>query len=422
MKTWLTIAFAAALQTPQVQGQEPATGQDPDPGRTALEDLRLKLEQLEQDHEDELEDLRSAIEDMEDDLADLRQGPRTTQRDNVFNPAITVFGNFLGRADDQPVFLDNDPAGEEIGDRFNLREVEFDFRAAIDPWADGVVIATFESEVAGEYEATIEEGYVTLKRLPGLDSGPGGLKLQVGRFRPEFGRFNKIHLHDLPQPTYPRALGNFLGPEGYIQNGLSGQFFLPSPGDAHVIEGTLALLNGGDLPIAASQDGSNLAGLGHLKWFSDVGPGRTLELGTSMWQSDSDHRLFGLDLSYGWIPLGGGRRRSFFVGGELYSAHLDDPGLASRPQGYYMWAQYQFDKNLYAGLRYDHSEDLDDTSVDTDTLGAYVTYYTTEFLRFRFGIEHTTSDDPILDGLDTALFELNFVFGSHPVEPYWVNR
>ena len=27
-----------------------------------------------------------------------------------------------------------------------------------------------------------------------------------------------------------------------------------------------------------------------------------------------------------------------------------------------------------------------------------------------------------LDGLNTALIELNTVFGSHPVEPYWVNR
>ena len=54
-------------------------------------------------------------------------------KNNVFNPQITAFGNFLGRIDNQRVYLDDDPTLERIDNQMNLREAEFDFRAPIDP-------------------------------------------------------------------------------------------------------------------------------------------------------------------------------------------------------------------------------------------------------------------------------------------------
>jgi hypothetical protein len=110
------------------------------------------------------------------------------------------------------------------------------------------------------------------------------------------------------------------------------------------------------------------------------------------------------------------------VGGELFASHLDDPALGDDPLGYYLWSQVQFRKNLYLGVRYDRAEELEDESLVSDTIGTYLTYYTTEFLRFRLALEHTGSDVEELDGLNTAALEVNMVFGSHPVEPYWVNR
>lgn len=373
--------------------------------------------------ERELDDLRFRVDTLEEELAKER-ALRTSapQSASVFNPGITVFGNILSRLDDKPVYLENDPALERVDDRTHLREVELDFRAAIDPWADGVVIATFESETPGDFTAGIEEGYVLLKKLPIFDAAPAGLKLKVGRFRPEFGRYNFIHLHDLPQPSYPRALGNFLGEEGFVQEGLSGQFFVPLGGESSTLEATLALLDGGGLPLAEDVPGSQVASLAHLKWFTDLGDTSNVELGLSGYESDSDHQLLGLDATYKWKPFSGGEWRSFLLGAELFQARLDDPALGDDPQGYFAWTQYQFDRNLYLGLRYDHAEELADASLSTDTSGAYLTYYTTEFLRFRLGLEHSESDVPELDGLDTALLELNFVYGSHPVEPYWVNR
>lgn len=422
MRTPIFLALWAPVAAPSVA----AVPQDrePPPESASVEDLRARIEALQREHQGELEDLRIELETLEQGLADAESRWRVTppQRANVFNPAITVFGNFLGRLDDGAVRLDDDPSEPRIDDRFSLREVEVDFRAAIDPWADGLLILSLEAETPGDYEASVEEGYFTLKKLPFTDSAPLGLKLKAGRFRADFGRFNTIHLHDLPQPSYPRALGTFLGPEGLVQDGLGAQLFLPSWSEDQTLELSLQAVNGGDLPLGPGLSDSDVTGVGHLKWFSDLGHGSSLEVGTSGLVADADHRLWGADATYKWKPFASGEWRSFLVGGEVFAADLDDPATAGSPFGAYAWTQYQFSKNLYLGLRYDQSDDIEDDSLQTETYGAYLTYYTTEFLRFRLGVEHSESDLDELDGRDTLLLELNTVFGSHPVEPYWVNR
>jgi hypothetical protein len=406
---------AVAPQDPAAAGQ----GQ-----QITLEDLRKQLAELDEKHSDEIDELKFQIATLEQEVAAAKSAAQQgrAQSNNVFNPAITVFGNFLGRVDDIDVFLDDDPAAERVDDQMNLREAELDFRAPIDPWADGVLILSVESEVPNEFETSIEEGYLTLKKLPFFDAAPGGLKLQIGRFHQDFGRFNKIHLHDLPQPSYPRALTNFLGAESFVQVGAAGQFFLPSPSEASTLQATVAALDGGNIPLDPQERASNIAGLGHVAWFSELGETHTLDLGASAWTEDSDHALFGVDVTYEWKPLAGGEWRSFLLGGELFSAALDDPAFSDHPLGFFVWSQYQFTKNVYLGVRFDRSEELADESQATNTYGAYLTYYTSEFLRLRFGLEHADSDVDVLDGRDTALVELNMVFGSHPAEPYWVNR
>jgi len=408
----LAVPAAAVQDPPQEPAHEPT-----------LKELQDRLAALEQQHEDTVFDLNFEIEGLRDEIAQLQaKGATTTRRSNLFNPGITVFGNFLARSDDTRVYVDDDPTADRVDDRFHLREFEVDFRAAIDPWADGVLIVAHEADAPGTTDTAIEEGYVTLKKLPVLDSAPGGLKVQVGRFRPGFGRFNQIHLHDLPQPSYPASLGNFLGPEGWIDDGVSGQFFLPSPSDTQTLEATAAVLNGGGMPIADGQDGSNLAVLGHVKWFADLGLGKNVEVGVSGLQSDVDHRLLGADATYKWKPADAGEWESFLIGGELFQADLNEAGLAGDPLGYYLWSQYQFSRNTYVGVRYDRKEELADSSMVTDTYGVYATHYTTEFLRLRLGAEHADSDVSVLDGRDTLMLEINLIFGSHPVEPYWVNR
>ena len=114
--------------------------------------------------------------------------------------------------------------------------------------------------------------------------------------------------------------------------------------------------------------------------------------------------------------------KSFVVGGEFFHADTNDAALASHASSVDVWAQHQLGQNLYVGARYDWLEELQIAGAETQTLGAFLTYYTTEFLRFRLGAEHTWSDVAWLDDLDSLFFEVNFIYGSHPAEPYWVNR
>ncbi|MFQ5654183.1 MAG: hypothetical protein ACE5GW_05590 [Planctomycetota bacterium] len=381
-------------------------------------ELERRIRQLEDAHEELLDDFEEL--EVRSISGPAAGGP------SLFNPRITVFGNMVGRVDDKDVFNED---GDPIDDRFNLREVEIDLRAAIDPWADGVMIIAVESEVPEEFDTAIEEGYLLLKRLPVIDSAPFGLKLKAGRFRAAFGRWNAIHTHDMPQTTRPLSLRTVLGEEGFVDNGLSAALALPTPGEANSLDLTLEALGGGNLPVAPGNAGEDPALLGHLKWFWDLAPGHDLEIGASGYggRSDAagtlDARLYGADITYKWKPFGGGEWRSFLVGGELFYADLERSGFSSgSPLGGYLWSQLQFSKSLYLGVRADLAQELDDDSLETSAFGVFASYYTTEFLRFRLGYERFESDVAARDGLDTILFEINFVFGSHPVEPYWVNR
>ncbi len=408
-------AFAIAQNAQQTPSPAP---------QATIDDLKKLFEAEAAKNADELDDLKFQIGTLEKDVAEAKRAAQSKsgQSNNVFNPQITVFGNFLGRADNQQVFVDDDPIAERIDNRMNLREVEVDLRAPIDPWADAVIIASFESPSPNEFETSIEEGYFTLKKLPIFDTAPAGLKLQVGRFHQEFGRFNKIHLHDLPQPSYPRALTNFLGQDSYVQNGVAGSFFLPSPAESSTLQASVALLDGGHIPLDPTGSGANLATLEHVDWFNELNDSQSLDLGVSAWNQDQDHALYGLDATWKYKPLAGGEWHSFLVGGEFFGASLNDPNTSDHPVGYYVWSQFQFSANTYLGARYDVAEELADSSLATQTIGVYVTYYTTEFLRFRIGYEHAESDVALLDNRNTALIEMNMVFGSHPTEPYWVNR
>lgn len=425
--TLLALAAALLLLAPRARAQDPAQTNGAPAGAGAgarLEALQQELANLREEQEEELDALYERIDQLQEEVAEAARAARTpgAQRLNVFNPQTTVFGNFLARSDDRRAFVDDDPGEPRVDDRMWLREVEIDFRAAIDPWADGVLILTSEAETPGEYATGVEEGYLTLKRLPLLDSAPAGLKLKAGHFRPGFGRTNRTHLHDLPQPSYPLALSRFLGPEGYIADGLSASFFLPTPGEHDTLSAEFSLLDGGGIPVDPSAGASELAALGRISWFRELGPGKTLELGTSGWRSDADHSLVGLDATFLWRPYVAGEWHSFVTTLEVFQGDLDDPGLASSPQGIDLWGQWQLDKNAYIGVRLGQSDSLADEALDTSRAGVFLTYYTTEFLRLRLAYEHTESDDPLLDGADTVMLELNFVFGSHPVEPYWVNR
>jgi len=141
------------------------------------------LKALVRDIGERLQEALKRIEQLEQEKAEQALAPAQPAQPAIqstlgaLNPAITVFGNFVGRADSKRVFNED---GDRISNKFNLREVEIDMRAAIDPYADGVLIASFESETPGRFSASVEEGYA-LPRSASL-----GVKIKGGPFPAAF--------------------------------------------------------------------------------------------------------------------------------------------------------------------------------------------------------------------------------------------
>jgi hypothetical protein len=434
-------AACAALAAPAGRADE-AT----DALRKEVDELRRKVRALEEragapdaaspaEEEDELSALRrdaaGAAEDAE------KKGPKapptsaggvpvsgatTTfgglqQTLNAFNPRMTVFGDFVGR-----LSLVKHPPEPEIEDELNMREVEVDMRADVDPYSKAVFILAVERESSSDsYAIDIEEGYLTLETLP------WNLRAQLGRWRQRFGQANRTHRHDLMQIDYPTALRDFLGEEGLIGDGIS--LLWLAPGIPLELESTV--INGTDETILAGAPSTFPAFL----WRADL----TLDLpfqsigsfGSSylLGWNDDDHgnmtQLIGGDITLMWKPT---RIRSAVLQSEVYYLQR---GNGDGLRGEIAWGGYsaftvQPIQQLYLGTRYDWSDygqQIEDN--DSWALSFYASWYTTEFLRFRIGYIHEENRTAFPGGRkDNDVLELQVVFliGSHPVEPFWVNR
>jgi len=386
--------------------------------------------------QDRLDDQEDRIKDLERRLSESEKRQSQTTSANPFtvlNPRMTVSGDFLWRTDDKKVYLDNDPANDRIDDTINMREVELDLRASVDPFVDAVGVISVGSEVPGQFGIEVEEFYAIIKSLPlpFWETPPLGTKIKVGRFRTAFGLNNISHTHDLPQSDRPLVMEEFLGPDGQNANGVSTTSFLPSPGDT-ALELTLQVLQGGSANVA--QDNNQLSYLANLNYFVPLADEHSLNVSAIEFygvNSGAEHHqdvVSSLDVLYKWKPLRQGEYESFLLGGQLfYGRHeFDDPvgGLGERthPFGYTIWAQYQITSRLYGGVRWDQTDILTNDRRQRQKVSPYLTWYTSEFFRARFTYEHTWSDNPVEAGLDSFFVELVVVFGAHPPEPFWVNK
>jgi hypothetical protein len=425
-----------AIAAPQLMAGTRAEAQEA-PAQERPVDERVK------ELEAEVERLKLQMpEEDEEATAEVAAPPPAQVSPNALNPTVTVVGNGLYRYDDRAVVLEE---GEAVDNRFNLREVELDFRAAVDPFADGVFILAAESEVPGEYEVGVEEGYAVIKRLPVavLDEPPLGMQLKVGRFRPEVGRINILHLHDLPQMTRPLTSEEWFGEEGYVGNGASARVLLPTPFDEDsAVELTGQILTGGGAAVADGA-GDSPAEVANLRWFRTFGEAHNVDLsflfhhGRTDAAATRDAFTWSADFLYKWKPLRRGEYRSFVLGGQGFLGERDfaeeidsdgdgEPdafmeGSAS-PSGYFAFAQLQTTRTTYLGARWDDTSTITDDQARRRAVGGYAAWYASEFLRLRLGYEHRLSDLEEEDGRNSLFAELNVVIGAHPPEPFWVNK
>lgn len=371
----------------------------------------------------EIRDLKHRLTELE-----RQRSKPAASAGNEFNPRMTVIGNFVGRLDNGVVTNDQNA---EISNRMGLSELEMDMRADVDPFAKAVAITSVSQESPNsDAKIGLEEMYVLLTRMP------RGTNLKVGKFKTAFGTMNRVHGHDQPQTTIPLPIVRFFGEEGMTSEGLSFNYMMPLRQPGQSFDLTMEVFNA-ENPTLFSDTASH--GLGYLvrgKYFSELSDQDYIEVGSSMMMGHNDATgkqttyMWGGDFMYKWRALQPRGLWSVLAQGEFFYMNREDVAVQVQKRnawGAYGLAQLQPAQQWYIGSRYDLAQNLSDKSLIDRKIGGYVSFYTTEFLRFRLGYEYQNSAGPPIDStpgrdFSTIYGQMTFVFGSHPAEPYWVNR
>jgi hypothetical protein len=331
---------------------------------------------------------------------------------------ITLFADTVGRRDDLGVF---DDEGNNLDDRVYLRSLAARFEAPIGELGRGVVLARWSELPDGDFESAIDEAFVELDRiaLP-WDVLAESLAFRIGRFRAPFGRSNRWHAHELPQITRPLPVREILGENGLVQTGLAAELDVPTGTESVEFLVTLELAR--DYPLDESF--TPFFNFDLCLWASARD---RFDLGYTRDTSKEEHDfgkqsgLRGFDLAYARAPARAGGAGAFLIGGEFLQSQVESPASGSDvPSGYYVWSQLELVPRWFASARFDRSDAITDDSLETRTLGGYLGWSAHPRLRVSAGYEHTTSDDPSVDGLDTLLAELTFSMGSAAPIPSWM--
>lgn len=394
--------------------------------------LEMQLKEKRPDTGPTAADIDKVTRDLLKDVDSRDPISQTLRVPASFNPNLAVIGNFRGN-----VSTNN---ANPARNRFDMGEVELDLRAAVDPRADAVVVLPifrevgdplfFRSEADGSREVEtgieLEEAYLFLH-----DFGVPNLTAKLGRFHLRFGRQNMLHSHDLPTIDNNFVNQSFLGAESLNDAGLSLSYVIPPRYvGGQYIEAIAEIMSGEgggeESPVlnnSAAVDGPALNT--HLLWNTDIGGAWNMELGGSwlMGKRNDDNRqnanLFGVDLTLIHTDPSGRFNNLLLQAEAIYGITDVDRESTQHSLGAYALAQQQLNRDLYAGVRLDWTQNALDDKQEVWGVSPYISWYWSEFLRFRVEYQHKGGD---AKEEDTLFFQCTFIYGAHPPHPYWALR
>jgi hypothetical protein len=410
------LILAALPPRPTLAGQAPAGANPSADERVAL--LRRELDALRQEYatrmaaiEEKLAAIEAAraaaptpaaaapAEPAPPPPAVAQAAPATASK--VFNPDMAAIGNFVGAAGESP-------GGGEPS--LNMQEAELSFQAVVDPYARADFFVTLSPE-----EVALEEGYITFTALP------GGFLTKVGRMRDAFGKVNGLHPHTMPWVDRPLVTRNLTGGEdGLADAGISVARLIPNPW--LFLEATGQVYQGRSAIFQAPTRG-DLAWVGHLRAYQDLGESTNVDLGGSIayghngLTADTTTRLLGVDATLRWKPLRRSIYTHFLARGELTWSRAEEEAGSLGALGGYGYLEYQFARRWTGGVRYDSSERALAPGL-RDTGGSFlVTFRPSEFSLVRAQYRRTSladADQPF----NELLFQLQFAIGAHGAHPF----
>ncbi len=155
----------------------------------------------------------------------------------------------------------------------------------------------------------------------------------------------------------------------------------------------------------------------HGRAFSDLGESSNIEAGYSRIDGypganiDKKSTLQGVDLTWRWKPLKEGNYRSAMLRGEYFWSKKFAEHAAFDSKGWYLFGQYQLNKNWYLGARTDYCELPELPSLNKKSLSGILTYFPTENSYYRLQYNRVSSN--YQPTVDQWLFQLNFLIGPH---------
>jgi len=351
-------------------------------------------------------------------------------RGNSFNPEISANGLILYQNRGA-----NSPTESVEPNGLSLQEFELQFVADVDPYSRFFALLSLhpetsfnatENKLETEYHFDPEEIFAESIAIPRMIA-------KAGKFRASFGRQNLLHTHALPfidEALFQTAL---LGEEGLNDLGVSLAALIPAPWFSEV---TVQALQGDAEGVSYlnSNTSNDHAYLARLRNLWDLSPSATIELGVSGLTGgnrfDEKSELLGVDLTYKWRPVEGGRDTAVIFSAEAVSRTIDAAAAGeAKASGLSTWVQYQFARRWWVQGRMEwlHSELTDGAAPELSEINgelaarqnrwsALVGFVPSEFSAFRVQYDQTT-----VPGSETehrVLAQLNFSIGAHPAHAY----
>ncbi|MCH7562397.1 MAG: hypothetical protein IH968_01120 [Gemmatimonadetes bacterium] len=339
----------------------------------------------------------------------------------LLNPEISLTGELLANLSNQG----------ELTDNFIPREFELSMQSALDPYALAKIFIIFHQNggdlevfpVAGGEEkgdeepfVEVEEGYIEWRHLP------GGFSLKFGKFFQQFSKINRWHLHALPFQSRSLPQMAFIGGGTLGQTGASLHWLLPVQGFG-TWEATFEVTRSSNEALFGESKRPSY--LGHVNAFWQLSTATDFELGFSGVFGDRvendvryAQRLFGIETAFNWIPPGRSRYRGLTLRAGAMVLDPERRGDDLNPdaaKGAWAMGELKMSRQWLLGARLDWVEDPSDTSRSAWLFSPTLTFWESEFVRFRAEYDFLHNPE---ETRKQFTIRVTFAMGPHRHEAY----
>jgi hypothetical protein len=296
------------------------------------------------------------------DTMSARQFVGRERNQAQLNPEISVTGDVRVYGTTKGVQTEN----------FEPREFEVGFQSALDPYSHTKIFLSFEKG-----GISVEEGYAYWTGLP------GHIRLDLGKYRQQFGELNRWHLHAVPETEYPLAIKSYLGEDGLAGTGLS---LYRAFGGLGTHEVTLQVTRSASDELFGNSGRPTY--LAHLLNFWQLTRSTYMQLGGSILYGTRPDtalrtRVAGLDFRLTWRPPSAALYREWTVRGELLAFRQQIAGVGPTRIGGYVSSTYKLGQRWIAGLAYNYVESRENLGAITRQIIPSLTLWESEWVFLR---------------------------------------